>query len=203
VRVDATNQGESLGGEHNHVEAAMRTAVYRAVLGYHQLRPPLTFAEAALHYLPRLSAVVARDHRTAGGWRCTVVARRGPMYGAGHVDISDAELATAPTTVVFDPDGDPEAVAMLWLVRVWQHWPGRRCYTVARMMLDAARAPGELRLIVAPATVRRLVHSARMRPTLLRRIVARLMAEGFLTPSAVGGYTLALPYESITTVHMG
>jgi hypothetical protein len=184
----------------------MRTAVYRATLGHHQVRPPLTFAEAALCYLPRLRAVVAREHRLAEGWRCTVVARRGPMFGSGHVDVRDAELAAAPTTVVFDPESDPEAAAMLWLVRVWQHWPGRRCYLVARMLVDAARAPGELRLIVAPATVRRLVHAARMRPDLLRRIVARLTAEGFLTPSAVGGYTLALPYESVdpaTTVHMG
>src|SRR6185312_16137667 len=100
------------------------------------------------------------------------------------------------------PDGDPEAAAMLWLVRVWQRWPERRCYTVARMMIDAARAPGELRLIVAPPTVRRLMHAARIRPTLLRRIVGRLTVEGFLTPSAVGGYTLALPYDPVdTTVH--
>jgi hypothetical protein len=179
--------------------------VYRAVLGHQQLQPPLTFAEATLCYLPRLRAIVVREHRLVGGWRCTVIARHGTICGVGHVDASDTELADAPTMVVIDPDGDPEAAAMLWLVRVWQRWPGRRCYTVARMMVDAARAPGDLRLIVAPATVRRLVHATRMRPDLLRRIVGRLTAEGFLTPSAVGGYTLALPYEpaETATIHIG
>lgn len=150
--------------------------------------------------LPQRGLVVVPEHRQPGGWRCTVIARRASV-GAGddrwHADVTEQEWAAgASGTVTVDPDGDADAAALLWLVRVWQRWPGRRVYLLGRHVVEVFRQPGRLEVELSTVAMRRLCHHSGMRPDLVGRVLDRLTTAGYLTPVGATGrrvYRLSLP----------
>lgn len=160
-----------------------------------------------LFHLPSAEAIVMPEMRQAGGWRCAVVAARTPWrltHRPGHLDLTDDEIASLPTSFSLDPDTDPDGYAMVWVARIHQHDPCGLLPHLARRLNDDLRVPGSLTADFAPAAVnwlRRGAHPVMMRALKLQ--IDRLIAAGFLvrddlagTTGGLGAYTLTLP-ESV------
>jgi len=152
-----------------------------------------------LVYLPGIDAIVAREYRKVGGWRCTVIARRHQRFDAGHIDVPDHDLAAATTTLLVDPVTDADGWAMLMQARIRQRWRGGATYLAACALANGIRHPRSLAVDLDRTAVRRLLDVTRLRTAGLRRLLDRLDGAGFLVPTlpglegSWGVYTLAVP----------
>lgn len=151
-----------------------------------------------LFYLPRLGAVLTAEYRTGDGYRCAVLARRHLRPQPRHVLLSGTEIAAAPSTVTIDPN-DVDAVAMVWLVQVWQRWRAGLVYLGGRVLAEDLRIPGTL---VADIDRNALVHLAtvtRLRAPGIGCLLQRLCTADLLAGPQPnphrrwGSYTLRLP----------
>jgi hypothetical protein len=139
-----------------------------------------------LLHVPGIDAIVLREHRQPGGWRCTVIARRDCRFDVGHVDVTDDELAIAHTSIAADPAADPDRYMMLWQTRVTQYSRGGAAYLGARALANDIRRPGTVVVDLDDEAVLRLLQVTRLRPPGLKRLLARLVGAGLLTPTLPG-----------------
>jgi hypothetical protein len=149
-----------------------------------------------LYYLPVPRIIVTIECRTDGGWRCGVIAADRDQ--PGHVIITDADLARARTSVATDPVGDPDGFALLWQSRVSQHWLSSSVPTLARVLATSIRRPGSIVIDLDTYALHHLTNCVRLRPSVLRLLLSRLIGAGMLTAdlhatSCAGTYTLTLP----------
>ncbi len=151
-----------------------------------------------LFYLPDRGMVIAVECRmNGGGWWCGVIAAHAGRQ-AGHVKLSDVDLVEAQRCIAGDAAVEPDLFALLWQTRAAQRWSGGHTLEVVRILAGSLRRPGSLVVDIDTDAVGRLTRSARLRPTVLRLLLNRLIdAEMLLADHAgttvAGTYRLALP----------
>src|ERR1700730_12444428 len=105
-----------------------------------------------LLYVPCIDAIVVREHRQQGGWRCTVIVRRHHRFDAGHIDLTDDDLAAADTTFTVGPT-DADGYLMLWRTRATQFPHGGAIQLGAGALANDIRRPGTLAVDLDHAAV--------------------------------------------------
>jgi hypothetical protein len=162
------------------------------------LPSPIDHHRGQLYHLTDLDAVVVREHRQAGGWRCQIVARRHPTLGAGRIDVTDDDLAAAATTVLVNPT-DQDGFAMVWLAQIMQYCQGGHRLLAAYALANDIRCSGTLTVDVDEAAAPRLMSVTRLRTYGSRLLLSRFVDAGFLDATlpgldgSWGIYTLTLP----------
>jgi hypothetical protein len=135
-------------------------------------------ARGRLLYQDRPEQIVCPQTRIAGGWRCEVIATTDPNRQRApvddrHIAVGDEELALLPTVLsgrLLGLDG----WALVWTARARQRFGNTPTATVARVLAEQLRPPGQLRVRLDPAVIRRLGLAASVRRGGLGRIVLRL-----------------------------
>jgi len=133
-------------------------------------------------YLLRAGLVVVPVARRGRAWECVVILTGRSAGEVERVVATDIEVETALSVMVlptYDVD-DPFDHVTVWLTRVWQRWPTGHHPRVAQVLAEAAD-PFSLTVALTDEAIRRLVEQARLRPGVLRRVLAQMETAGLLT----------------------
>jgi hypothetical protein len=145
----------------------------------------------ALFYQHGPDQIVCPQTRTREGWRCEIIAttdrdiQRGPADDR-HITIPEYDLVCLPT-VLGTRLLDPDVWALVWAARARQQFGNTPTATVARVLVEQLRRPGQLRLVLDPAGIRRVALAAAVRRGGLGRIVLRLAQTNMVRLSTVDG----------------
>jgi hypothetical protein len=150
-----------------------------------------------LRFLPTLGLLVLPEARRGEHWWCRVVgARRGPM-GECFVRVTPEDLARGESAITVDADEDPDGFVLGWLASVWQRWPNGPAVILAQRLVELAREPVTVRLVLGRELRLRVLSSMGLRRFRARALLDRLVLSGFLVAfDAVADterYALTLP----------
>jgi hypothetical protein len=174
----------------------MQTTDTPVVLGrLHHAAATAPWPKHVLLHLPAADMVVMPISQLTTAWRCTVIATR-TACPAGHMILSNADLADTSPTITVDPEHDPDGYArLLWLPRAFALWPGGPMLALARHLADHLRTAGTITIpeaqLAAHAEIARWLPNSR--PSAVERLLAGLTETGFLEPTNASVWELSLP----------
>jgi len=133
--------------------------------------------------------IVCPQTRTRAGWRCEVIAttdsdgQRGPADDR-HITIPEYDVAYLQRVLGTRPL-DRDGWALVWAARARQHFGNTATATAARVLVEQVRRPGQLRVTLDPAGIRRIALAASVRHGGLGRFVLRLAQANMLRLSTL------------------
>lgn len=142
-----------------------------------------------LCYLPGTDAdvvVCPRKQLDEGTWICCVVARRHPVLGVRFAE----EYLIAPvdrlqagwTTLLADPDLDPDGYAMIWRSLIWCRWCSSLARVVAATLAHSLRQPGTVVVDLDDYAHEQLGALTKRRPATVHALLDRFLHAGLLRP---------------------